>query len=66
MPRFYRHMDIRVDIDANSEEEAEQIYQEMDIIAFTRGEPAGKRVLSYKVDYPVDIVNWDNIVRSVA
>ena len=65
MPRFYRYMDIRVDVSANSEKEAEQIFEEMDIIAFIRGEPEGPRTLKYQKDYPVDIVDWDDLEQEI-
>ena len=65
MPHFYRHIDIRVDLSANSKEEAEQIFEDMDIVAFTRGDPTGKRVLNYQRDYPVDIVDWDDLREEI-
>jgi antitoxin component of RelBE/YafQ-DinJ toxin-antitoxin module len=64
MVKFYRHIDIRIDVEAKDENAAEQIFQDMGITASMNGEMIAPNILKYKTNYPVEIVDWDDLRRS--
>lgn len=64
MKKFYRHMDLRVDIQANNEEEAEQIYQDMNIdvtykVSDVSSDMKDPRIINS------EIVDWDDIMEDI-
>jgi hypothetical protein len=53
---FYRHINVRVDIDAESDREAEEFFQNINIVAQTYDKEG-----HVDEEYDAEIVDWDDL-----
>jgi hypothetical protein len=53
---FYRHINIRVEIEAESDREAEEFFQNMNIVAQTYDKEG-----YVEDEYDVEIVDWEDL-----